>query len=226
MHFQWSVILENISYFIFGNTFFGEPGGLFLTFFITVIAGIFSILLGILLAMLSWCIPKIFKKILFFISEIIRGIPLIFIIFWMYFIFPFFFSNYISREITIIFSLIWFNSSAVMHIILSGIYALPKGQHEAGLAEGLSNLQIFCKILLPQAIKNSFPSWNNLIINLVKDTSLAFILNVPELTTVGSQLNNVFQVYSLEIFLFVAFLYYMLCKSFEIIVKYFLPKIY
>lgn len=111
-----------------------------------------------------------------------------------------------------------------MHVILSGIYSLPKGQYEAGLAEGLNNFQIFWKILFPQVIGNSFPSWNNLIVNLVKDTSLSFILNVPELTTVGSQLNNVFQVYSLEIFLFIAFLYYILCGIFEVILKYFYLK--
>ncbi|MDQ1237745.1 MAG: ABC transporter permease subunit [Wigglesworthia glossinidia] len=221
MDFQWSIILENLSYFIFGNTFVGEVGGLLLTLVITIISSIFSILLGIFLTMLSWCFPKIFEKILFFISEIVRGVPLIFIIFWIYFTFPFFFSSYISREITIILSLVWFNASAVMYIILSGINALSRGQIEAGISEGLTNFQIFWKILFPQSVRNSFPSWKNLIINLIKDTSLAFILNVPELTTVGSQLNNVFQVYSAEIFLFIAFLYYLLCEIFEVFFKLF-----
>ncbi|BAC24334.1 gltK [Wigglesworthia glossinidia endosymbiont of Glossina brevipalpis] len=224
MNFEWSVISENLSYFIFGNISNGNLEGLLLTLFIAFFSGIISLLLGVIFTMISWCFPNFFYKILFFLSEIIRGIPLIFIIFWIYFTFPLIFSSYISQELTIIIALVWFNSLAIMHSTLSSIKSLPKGQTEAGLSEGLNYFQVFWIILLPQSIKNAIPSWSVLIISLVKDTSLAFILNVPELTTIGSQLNNLFQIYSLEIFVFVGFLYYLSCSLFSFFVKLFFSK--
>ena len=66
-------------------------------------------------------------------------------------------------------------------------------------------------VLLPQALRNLTPSFVGLFVSLIKDTSLAFILNVPELTTVAGQINNRTQLYPSEIFLFTAALYFLLC---------------
>lgn len=77
------------------------------------------------------------------------------------------------------------------------------------------NLQIepgeVVAILLPQALRNVQPSLVGIFIGLLKDTPLAFIVNVPELTTVAGQVNNRVQIYPLAIFVFTGAVYYLLC---------------
>jgi polar amino acid transport system permease protein len=94
---------------------------------------------------------------------------------------------------------------------LAALQALSRGQREAGIASGLSDGQVLRWILLPQALRNLLPSYVGLFVSLIKDTSLAFIVNVTELTTVASQVNNRTQIFPAEIFLFTALLYFLLC---------------
>ncbi|NMC25358.1 MAG: ABC transporter permease subunit, partial [Serratia sp.] len=126
---------------------------------------------------------------------------------------PVVFGGSIPGPLTVIMALAWFTSAAVMHTTLSGLESLPAGQTEAGIASGLGKISVLINILLPQAWPNLLPSYLGLFIALVKDTSLAFIVNVPELTTVAGQVNNRVQIYPAEIFLFVGLMYYLLCAS-------------
>jgi polar amino acid transport system permease protein len=86
---------------------------------------------------------------------------------------------------TVTLALAWFSAAAVMHSVLSGLSALPAGQYEAALTQGFSTGQTLWRILLPQVLRNILPSLLGIFISLLKDTSLAFIVNVPELTTVA-----------------------------------------
>ena len=88
-----------------------------------------------------------------------------------------------------------------MHSVLAGLQSLPRGQYEAALTQGFAPGQTLRLILLPQALRNVQPSLVGIFIGLLKDTSLAFIVNVPELTTV----------YPLAIFVFTGAVYYLLC---------------
>ncbi len=83
-----------------------------------------------------------------------------------------------------------------MHSVLAGLQSLPKGQYEAALTQGFAPGQTLRLVLLPQALRNVQPSLVGIFIGLLKDTSLAFIVNVPELTTVAGQVNNRVQIYS------------------------------
>jgi len=101
----------------------------------------------------------------------------------------------------------------VLHTTLAGLEALPRGHREAGLASGLSEGQVFTSILLPQALRNLVPSYVALFASMIKDTSLAFILNVPELTMTASQVNTREQIYPAEIFLTTGAVYFVLCAG-------------
>ncbi|MBE3056797.1 ABC transporter permease subunit, partial [Klebsiella pneumoniae] len=93
----------------------------------------------------------------------------------------------------------------------AGLQSLPKGQYEAALTQGFAPGQTLRLVLLPQALRNVQPSLVGIFIGLLKDTSLAFIVNVPELTTVAGQVNNRVQIYPLAIFVFTGAVYYLLC---------------
>src|SRR5476649_2965676 len=213
MEFDWSVLQDNFTYMLWGRLADGEPGGVLLTLIMAVSAGVLALLLGVAMAALAWRFGGWTRKMLFVWASFIRGIPLIFVIFWLYFLLPVVFGGSIPGPLTVIVALAWFTSAAVMHTTLSGLESLPTGQSEAGLASGFSQWQVLRLLLLPQAWPNLLPSYLGLLIALLKDTSLAFIVNVPELTTVAGQVNNRVQIYPAEIFLFVGLIYYLLCAT-------------
>lgn len=213
MEFDWSVIHDNFTYLLWGRLADGEPGGVLLTLIMAASAGFLALVFGVLMAALAWRFGAWTRKILFIWASFIRGIPLIFVIFWLYFLLPVVFGGSIPGPMTVILALAWFTSAAVMHSTLAGLEALPRGQTEAGIASGMSDGKVLLFVLLPQAWPNLLPSYLGLLISLVKDTSLAFIVNVPELTTVAGQVNNRVQIYPAEIFLLVGLMYYLLCAS-------------
>lgn len=215
--FDFGVIARNLDYLLWGRLADGEPGGLLLTVVIAVTAGALALVSGILLALLAWIFPGPVRRVLFWWADFIRGIPLIFVIFWVYFLVPALFSGSMPNAASVILALAWFTSAAVMHSTLAGLQALAIGQREAALASGLSEFQALRWVLLPQCLRNLVPSFVGLLVSLIKDTSLAFIVNVPELTMVTSQVNNRTQLYPTELFLFAAALYFVLCGGLSLV---------
>jgi polar amino acid transport system permease protein len=213
MGLDFTVIVKNLDYFLWGRTFQGEWGGLLLTVLMALASGVLSLVLGIGLAFASWLGPKPLRKVLVFLADVVRGIPLIFVIFWIYFLVPALFHTEIPGAASVILALAWFSSGAVMHSTLAGLGALPKGHREAGIASGLTEGQVFASILLPQAMRNLVPSYVALFASMIKDTSLAYIMNVPELTMTANQVNTRAQIYPAEIFLFTGAVYFVLCSG-------------
>ncbi len=213
MEFDYSVLHDNFTYLLWGRVADGEPGGVLLTLIMALSAGAIALVLGVLMAALAWRFGGWTRRLLFLWADFIRGIPLIFVIFWLYFLLPVVFGSSMPGALTVILALAWFTSAAVMHSTLAGLESLPTGQSEAGLASGFSQWQVLRLLLLPQAWPNLLPSYLGLLISLLKDTSLAFIVNVPELTTVAGQVNNRVQIYPAEIFLFIGLIYYLLCAT-------------
>jgi polar amino acid transport system permease protein len=211
MGFDFSVIRDNLPYLLWGRAAYGELGGLLLTVIMAISAGVLALAVGIVLALAAWRYGGWTRRLLFAWADFIRGIPLLFVIFWLYFLIPALFGGHVPGAVTVILALAWFSSAAIMYSTLSGLESLSTGQSEAGIASGLSQGQVLRLVLLPQALVNLVPSYVGLLVSLIKDTSLAFIVNVPELTTVAEQVNNRSQIYPLEIFLFIGLLYFILC---------------
>lgn len=214
MSLEWTVISDNLDYLLWGRAAEGDVGGLVLTVLMALAAGVLALLAGTALAAVSWRWPHRVRPSLVTAAELIRSIPLIFVIFWLYFLLPHWLGRDVPGTLTVILSLAWFSSAAVMHSTLAAIEALPHGQTEAALACGLSHSQALRWVLVPQALKNLAPSWLGIFISLIKDTSLAFMVNVTELTTVASQVNARTQIYPTEIFLFIGAVYFVLCYGF------------
>lgn len=106
-----------------------------------------------------------------------------------------------------------FTSAYMCGIVRAGIEGVPQGQSEAALSTGLKPWQVMAYVVLPQGLRNMVPSLVNQLVSLIKDTSLAFIVGVSELTHVATQVNNRTMVYSTEIFIFVALLYFLVCEA-------------
>lgn len=209
---HFSVIFENLDYFLWGRTFQGEAAGLWLTVLMAAAAGALSLVLGVSAAMAAWLGPRALRSALKALADFVRAIPLIFVIFWIYFLVPALFKTEVPGALSVIAALSWFSAGAVMYTTLAGLEALPHGHREAGIASGMTEAQVFASILLPQALRNLLPSYVALFASMIKDTSLAYIMNVPELTMTANQVNTRTQIYPAEIFLFTAAVYFVLCS--------------
>ncbi|WP_039058154.1 ABC transporter permease subunit [Enterobacter sp. Bisph1] len=214
-----TVITDNLDYLLWGRAAQGEPGGVLLSLLMTLGAAVLAFPGGVLLACCAWRLRGWPRRLLFLWAELIRGIPLIFVIFWLWFLLPLLTGADLPGALTVTLALAWFTSAAVMYSTLAALEALPKGQYEAALSSGFASAQILRLVLLPQALRNALPSYIGLLIALLKDTSLAFIVNVPELTTVAGQVNNRVQVYPVALFVFTGLVYYLLCSLLELTVN-------
>jgi polar amino acid transport system permease protein len=211
---DFTVVRENLPYFFLGRYPKGPLGGVALTLYLAAVSLLLSFLGGLVLGLLSVSRSRLVKWGSTAVIQSIRGMPLLMIIFWMFFLLPAMLGSGMSADWTIITALTLFTSSYMSEIVRAGILGIPKGQMEAAISTGLSHGQAMIHIILPQALRNMIPSFVNQFVSMIKDTSLAFIVGVSELTQVATQMNNRTMLYPTEIFLFIAVIYFIICFAF------------
>ncbi len=211
---DFHVIWENLSYFFIGRFPKGPIGGVALTLYLAAVSLALSFLGGLVLGLLSVSRNRLIKWASTAIIQTIRGMPLLMVIFWMFFLLPALLGGGMTASWTIIMALTLFTSSYMSEIVRAGILGIPKGQTEAAVSTGLSHHQTMVFIILPQALRNMIPSFVNQFVSMIKDTSLAFIVGVAELTQVATQMNNRTMLYPTELFMFIAVIYFIMCFAF------------
>lgn len=158
-------------------------GGLVGTLYLSLITILFSTLLGLLIALVR--ISK--KRALTALSSayiwVIRGTPILLQLYFFWLILPKILSSKITDRTCILMALTINASAFIAEVIRSGIQAVDQGQNEAGESLGMTRAHIFVKIILPQAFKNILPALGNEYIAIMKETSLASVFFVVELTT-------------------------------------------
>lgn len=222
---NFAVIAENWRYLLFGTFPAGPLEGAGLTLLISLFAGGISIFLGIAggiaLAMLKGWWANLLAAVLGFF----RAIPVIMLIFWSYFLLPVLFGTDIPELTTVICALALIASAYLAHGVKAGILAIGQGQWQAGMSLGFTRWAVLWYIILPQALQMMLPSFINQWIALIKDTSLAYIIGVAELSFLATQVNNREMIYPMEIFLFVALIYFIMCFSLEMIANQILRRL-
>jgi polar amino acid transport system permease protein len=214
MGLDFTVIKDNFTYFMIGRYPDGPLGGLGLTVYLAVVSCFFSFWGGLFLGLLNVSKNFVLRYASLAVVNVLRGMPLLMVIFWIYFLAPALMGSAVPENSTVIIALTLFTSAYMSQIVKAGIESVPKGQTEAARSSGLSHVQVMLFVVLPQGLRNMIPSFVNQFVSLIKDTSLAFIVGVSELTHVATQINNRSFVFPTEIFLFIAVLYFILCYLF------------
>lgn len=212
--FDFSVIAQNITHFMIGRYPSGPIGGLMLTLYLALVGLILSFGGGLVLGLLCVSHNRFIRYPTLAVVNAIRGIPLLMVIFWMYFLLPAIMGRPTPESWTIIMALTFFTSAYMSQIVQAGIEGIPRGQTEAALSTGLHPWHVMVFVILPQALRNMIPSFVNQFVSMIKDTSLAFIVGVSELTHVATQVNNRTMIYPAEIFLFISVIYFIICFAF------------
>lgn len=150
--------------------------------------------------------------------ELVRGVPLISVLFMASFMFPLFMpqGTTIDVLIRVLAGITLFAAAYMAEVIRGGLQAIPKGQIEAAATLGLSYWQTQRKIVLPQALAMVVPGIMNNFIAIFKDTSLVTIVSLYELTgALGLALNSDadWRPFKIEGYLFIALIYFIFCFS-------------
>ena len=144
--------------------------------------------------------------------EFFRGVPLVMVIFWMWFIMPIVLKTSIPEFGVALTAFVVFEAAYLGEIVRAGIQSVARGQVEAGTALGLSGSQGMRFVILPQALKNMIPSLVTQFIVLFKDTSLASIIGFMDLTKAAQVVNNR-EIRPFPIYLFIAVVYWVCTYS-------------
>jgi len=190
--------------------------GLSITLFLTFLSLILGFLLGISLALGRIYTPKIISWLCIGYIEIIRGTPLLVQLFILYFGLP-----SVGIRLTPIAAAVIglsLNSGAYQAEYLRGsIQSIKSGQMIAARTLGMTKIQAVAHVILPQALRTSIPAWSNELIYLLKYTSIAYIIQVVELTAEGKFIAaDTFRY--LEIFTMIAIIYLSLTVLFTEII--------
>lgn len=194
--------------------------GLTTTIFISLISIVISMILGMLVALPSLSKNKFLSYFNIAYVEIVRAVPLLVLILWVYYGLPIMtgisFSPFVSGIIALSIS----ESAFQAEIFRAGINSIRKAQWEAGSSLGLSFLNKLRFVIMPQAIKNILPAIGNQFVYVLKMSSLVSIIGIGDLTRKANEL--VVTTYRpLEIYTFLIFEYLVLI----LIVSYFVRKL-
>lgn len=197
-----------------------EFGGLLLTMTVSFAGILLSFPIGVLMALARRSSFPLIRPIAVTYIELIRGVPLISLLFIGEFALRFLFPpgtavpGSIPRAIIMV---TLFSGAYVAEVVRGGLQSVPAGQTEAGQAIGLSPLLITGRIVLPQALRNSIPALIGQFISLLKDTSLLIIIGLRDLLGVTDPVlatsRFVNQGFTAEAFVFVGFVFWVICFS-------------
>jgi general L-amino acid transport system permease protein len=191
-------------------------GGLPLTLLLSTIGIAAAFPIAVLVALGRRSRMPALRTICITYVELIRGVPLISVLFMASFLFPLFLPpgmnfNVLLRVLT---GITLFAAAYLAEVVRGGLQAIPAGQYEAAASIGLSYWQTQRKIVLPQALRLVVPSIMNSFISTFKDTSLVTIVSLYELTgsvTLALSGDSDWRPFFIEAYVFIAAIYWMFC---------------
>lgn len=214
-----TIITDYWPYLLWGQYPEGPLGGLALTIVIAVISLAISFPLAVCVALARTsgvsllCVPALIYV------YVVRGLPLLTFLFWLYFLLPFLMPVPMPPFWTLVAAIVVYQGAYLSEVIRSGIEALPPGQLEAARSLGMSWWSITMKIVLPQALYNVLPGILNQFTIITKESSLGSLIALNELTFAAGRVNAYLLTESLNVYALLASVYFVLCFSLSMLVK-------
>lgn len=187
-------------------------GGLVVTFKLTVFALAGGIFLGILVGLARISRNKwVYYPVTWYVN-FLRNIPLILVIFWIYFIMPLFIGRSIDPFPSAVIAFIIFEATYFGEIFRAGYQTISKDLVNASYSTGMTYAKTARYITVPIAFRRMLPSLITQSIVTFQDTSLAFVIGLPEIVRRASIVDNI-EIRSLELFSFVAVIFLIICYT-------------
>lgn len=219
----WVVGLTSVGVLMWGGVFGlsvvenSRWGGLPLTLILSTFGIAFAFPLGVLLALGRRSKLPAIKAICVAYIELIRGVPLISLLFMSSVMLPLFLPEGVSIDklLRAQIAIILFAAAYIAETVRGGLQAIPKGQYEGADSLGLSYWQQMRKIILPQALKIVIPPLVGIFISLFKDTSLVVIIGIFDLTLAAKAAlsDAAWRGFGVEAYIFISLIYFIFCYS-------------
>jgi glutamate/aspartate transport system permease protein len=216
--FDFDVIQRSWKYLFFD--------GMAFTLQLTLLSMIGGIFFGTLLAMMRLSSFKILSSVAGTYVNFLRSLPLVLVIFWFYFLVPYIGAWMIGSNEPVkvgafsscLITFIMFEACYYCEIMRAGIQSIPRGQVSAGYAIGLNYWQTMGTIVLPQAFRNMLPVLLTQTIVLFQDVSLVYVLSITDFVGAASKVAQR-DGRLVEMYIFVAIVYFVLCFALSWLVK-------
>ena len=200
--------------------------GLQYTVQLTAIAALGGLVFGTLLALARLSSIKPLYLVASGYVNLMRSIPLVLVLFWFFFLMPNVLQAItgserppqIGAERTAIITFVMFEAAYFCEIMRAGIQSIPKGQVNSAYALGLTYGQAMRLVVLPQAFRNMIPVLLTQTIILFQDTSLVYVISATDFTGAASKIAQR-DGRLVEMYLFVAAVYFVLCYTLSKLVK-------
>jgi len=217
---MFDILRDNWTLLLIGQYPHGPLGGIVLTILLSLSALVIAFPLGILVALARISPFRFLRAPATGLVYMVRGIPLLMVIFWVYFLVPVLTGYPVTGFVTMLCALVIYDSAYLGEIIRAGIEGLPKGQTEASRALGMSYMKTMRAVILPQALYNVVPSMVTQFVSTIKETSLGYIINVQEISFAADQINNRLLTKPFPVYLILALSYFALCYALTQLAQY------
>jgi glutamate/aspartate transport system permease protein len=223
MNFDISIITNSLPYLWKGFQY---------TLELTVISAAGGLFFGTLLALARLSSIKGLQMTAAGYVNLMRSIPLVLVIFWFFFLVPLILQAItgaerppqVGAERTAIITFIMFEAAYFCEIMRAGIQSIPRGQIHSSYALGLNYSQTMRLVILPQAFRNMLPVLLTQTIILFQDTSLVYVISATDFVGAAAKIAQR-DSKLVEMYLFVALVYFILCFSLSLAVKQLQQKI-
>jgi polar amino acid transport system permease protein len=189
----------------------GPLGGLAMTLIITAVSMTLAFPLAVLVALCRVSGQRALLWPTTAFVYLMRGTPLLMTVFWIFFGAPVVLGVKLSAFATIVVAIVSFQTAYMSEVIRAGIEGLPKGQTEAAKSLGLGYVTITHKVILPQALYNVIPGLLNNLTAIFKESSLAYVISLHELTYAALQVMNHEMSRPFQVFAILACIYFVFC---------------
>lgn len=202
--------------------------GFWVTIEVSVISIILSFVIGLALGLIRFtridAKTTRISRVVGVIIDIIRNLPLLLIIFFSYFGLPVMGIRVDAFQASVI-AMVVFESAMIAEVVRSGIMAVDPGQMEGARSNGMTYMQAMTHVVLPQALTKMIPALLSQFVSLIKDTSLATIIVLPELLYHAEIIYNQNTNYMIPMYLAVAVMYFIICFALSSFANYLSKRI-
>ena len=192
--------------------------GLQVSFYLTFLALVGGIVFGTLLALMRISNIKFLQYFSMTYVNFLRSMPLILILFWFFFLIPLIIGRPIGGFYSAVIAFTMFEAAYYSEIIRGGLLSVSSNQVSAARATGLSYSQSMIYIVLPQAFRNMVPILLTQAVVLFQDTSLVYVVSLRDFMT-ASTIVAQSQSRLVELYLFAALVYFLICFAFSFMIK-------
>lgn len=206
-----NIVSDNWLLLLIGQYPNGPLGGLANTLIMSALAILLAFPVSILMALARLSKWAALRWPITALVYVTRGVPLLMLILWCYFLIPLWTGADVPSFLILLVTLVIYQGAFLSEVVRAGIVSLGEGQMDAARALGHSYLGAMRFIILPQALYNMIPSMISTFVATIKDTTLGYVINVPDLTFAANQVNNQLLTQPFQVFLILAAVYYVIC---------------